>query len=107
MSHVTDEQCVLGAMLLSKTAITDVLPVLDSSSEFRLPAHRLIFDRIMDLHRRGQPADPVTVIPELLRRGELTQAGGAAYLHTLISTVLDPDDARRYAELITNPVPDA
>lgn len=100
MSHVTDEQYVLGAMLLSKAAISDVLAVFDSASAFRLPAHRVIFDRVVDLYGRGEPADPVTVIPELRRRGELTQAGGAAYLHTLISTVPDPAAARRYAVLV-------
>ena len=100
--YIIDEQSVLGAMLLSKAAITDVTTVLPSSAAFQLPAHRLIFDRIIDLYQRGQPADPVTVIPELRRRGELAQAGGAAYLHTLLGVVPDPGNTRRYAERVAN-----
>jgi len=71
-------------MLLSKAAVADVIDVL-RVDYFRHPAHRLIFDCIIGLYRRGQPADPVTVTMELSRRGDLFSAGGAPYLHTLIS----------------------
>lgn len=94
-----DEQVVLGAMLLSKTAITDVINVLHSH-DFHRAAHQLIFNRILDLHGRGEPADPITVIPELYRRGELHQVGGAPYLHTLISTVPSATDAKHYADRV-------
>jgi len=100
MSRVTDEQCVLGTMLLSKAAIADVIEVLPSSAGFELPAHRMFFDRILDLYRRGEPADPVTVVQELSRRGELVEAGGAAYLHELISTPSNGISARYYAHLV-------
>ncbi|MGH3245843.1 MAG: DnaB-like helicase N-terminal domain-containing protein, partial [Trebonia sp.] len=78
---VAAEQCVLGGMLLSKDAISDVIEVIRPSDHYR-PAHQLVHEAILDLYARGEPADPITVSNELTRRGELTRIGGAPYLHT-------------------------
>src|SRR5690349_18662973 len=80
---VSAEQCVLGGMLLSKDAIADVVEVL-RSADFYKPAHQTVYDTVLDLYGRGEPADPVTVAAELTRRGEIARIGGAPYLHTLI-----------------------
>ncbi|WP_286365192.1 DnaB-like helicase N-terminal domain-containing protein, partial [Mycobacterium tuberculosis] len=80
------EQSVLGGMLLSKDAIADVLERLRPGDFYR-PAHQNVYDAILDLYGRGEPADAVTVAAELDRRGLLRRIGGAPYLHTLISTV--------------------
>src|SRR6201994_392533 len=79
------EQAVLGGMLLSKDAIADVLERLRPGDFYR-PAHQSVYDAILDLYGRGEPADAVTVAAELDRRGLLRRIGGAPYLHTLIST---------------------
>ena len=84
------EQEILGEMLLSNAAIDVAASEGLLADHFHHPAHRMIFDRVLDLHRRGQPADPVTVTMELHRSGDLFTIGGAAYLHTLISMVPDP-----------------
>jgi len=81
------EQVTLGGMLLSKAATDVVMSATLGTDDFHHPAHRIIFDCICDLHRRGQPADPVTVTHELHRSGDLFSVGGAQYLHTLISMV--------------------
>ena len=60
------EQSVLGGMLLSKDAIADVLEKLRPSDFYR-PAHQNIYDAILDLYGRGEPADAVTVAAELDR----------------------------------------
>ncbi len=80
------EQSVLGGMLLSKDAIADVVEIIKERDFYR-PAHELIYDAILDLYGRGDPADPVTVSAELTKRGDIARAGGAPYLHTLISSV--------------------
>ncbi|MDQ4105133.1 MAG: replicative DNA helicase [Actinomycetota bacterium] len=96
---ITAEQSVLGGMLLSKDAIADVIEVLRPGDFYR-PAHQAVFDCILDLYGRGEPADPVTVSAELERRGELLRVGGAPYLHTLISTVPTAANAGYYAEIV-------
>ena len=76
------EQGVLGGMLLSKDAIADVVEIIKDRDFYR-PAHELIYDAILDLYGRGEPADPVTVASELTKRGDIARAGGAPYLHKI------------------------
>ena len=95
------EQSVLGGMLLSKDAIADVVEILRPEDFYR-PAHQTIYECIIDLYGRGEPADPVTVSAELERRGELMRVGGAPYLHTLISTVPTAANAAYYAEIVAD-----
>ena len=96
---ITAEQSVLGGMLLSKDAIADVVEVLRPGDFYR-PAHQAVYDCVLDLYGRGEPADPVTVSAELERRGELGRVGGAPYLHTLIATVPTAANAGYYAEIV-------
>src|SRR6185437_306641 len=96
---VAAEQCVLGGMLLSKDAISDVIEVIRPTDHYR-PAHQLVHEAILDLYARGEPADPITVANELTRRGELTRIGGAPYLHTLISSVPTAANAGYYARIV-------
>ncbi|MFC5730282.1 replicative DNA helicase [Nocardioides vastitatis] len=93
------EQSVLGAMLISKDAIADVVEVLRGVDYYR-PAHEAIHDAILDLYGRGEPADMVTVAGELQRRGELQRIGGAPYLHTLAANVPIAANAGFYAEIV-------
>src|SRR5690625_4461671 len=86
-------------MLLSKDAIADVVEIARGQDFYR-PAHETIFDAIIDLYGRGEPADPVTVASELTKRGELGRIGGAPYLHTLVSQVPTAANAGFYAEIV-------
>ncbi len=93
------EQSVLGGMLLSKDAIADVLEKLRPGDFYR-PAHQNVYDSVLDLYGRGEPADAVTVAAELDRRGLLRRVGGAPYLHTLISMVPTAANAGYYADIV-------
>jgi replicative DNA helicase len=93
------EQGVLGGMMLSKDAIADVVEVLRGSDFYR-PAHEQVFDAITDIFGRGEPVDAVTVANELTVRGTLSKVGGAAYLHTLISSVPTAANAGYYAGIV-------
>ncbi|MBY4572761.1 replicative DNA helicase [Gordonia paraffinivorans] len=93
------EQSVLGGMLLSKDAIADVVEKIRTQDFYR-PAHQAIFEAILNLYSKGEPADAVTVAAELERAGELKRVGGAPYLHTLISTVPTAANAGFYAEIV-------
>jgi replicative DNA helicase len=97
---VAAEQSVLGGMLLSKDAIADVLEKLRPGDFYR-PAHQNVYDAILDLYGRGEPADAVTVAAELDRRGLLRRVGGAPYLHTLISMVPTAANAGYYADIVS------
>jgi replicative DNA helicase len=93
------EQSVLGSMLISKDAIADVVEAVRPNDFYR-PAHETIYDAIIDLYGRGEPADPVTVAAALQRKGELQRIGGAPYLHTLSANVPIAANAGYYAEIV-------
>jgi replicative DNA helicase len=93
------EMSVLGGMLLSKDAIADVIEVLRGGDFYR-PAHQLIYEAILDLYGRGEPADAVTVAADLSRGGHIGRVGGHQYLHTLIAGVPTAANAGYYAEIV-------
>jgi replicative DNA helicase len=93
------EQCVLGGMLMSKDAISDVMEVIRPADHYR-PAHQLVHEAILELYGRGEPADPVTVSDLLAKRGELARVGGGAYLHTLMASVPTAANAGYYARIV-------
>lgn len=93
------EQSVLGAMLLSKDAIADVVEVIREADFYR-PAHQVIYSAILDLYGRGEPADAVTVAADLTRSGDIGRVGGAPYLHTLVSMVPTAANAGYYGRIV-------
>ncbi len=96
---VAAEQSVLGGMMLSKDAIADVVEQLRGSDFYR-PAHEMVYDAVLDLYGRGEPADAITVAATLTQRGQLGRVGGQSYLHTLISAVPTAANAGYYARIV-------
>ena len=86
-------------MLLSKDAIADVVEEVRGPDFYR-PAHETVYEAVLDLYGRGEPADAVTVAAELQRGGELGRIGGAPYLHTLIASVPSAANAGYYAAIV-------
>ncbi|MEV3927044.1 replicative DNA helicase [Actinomadura coerulea] len=93
------ERGVLGGLMLAPAAIDEVATLIGPADFYR-PAHGVVFEAIVQLHRRGEPADAVTVNGELSRLGESARTGGAPYLHTLIQTVPTAANATYYARLV-------
>jgi replicative DNA helicase len=96
---IAAEQCVLGGMMLSKDAISDVLDVIKATDHYR-PAHQIVHETILDLYGRGEPADAITVAAELTKHGDIGKVGGAPYLHTLIASVPTAANAGYYARIV-------
>ncbi|HVB26452.1 MAG TPA: replicative DNA helicase [Mycobacteriales bacterium] len=96
---IVAEQCVLGGMLLSKDAIADVVETLRPGDFYR-PAHQTVYEAILDIYGRGEPADAVTVGGELTRAGELARVGGAPYLASLVGGVPTAANAGYYARIV-------
>ena len=97
---IVAEQSVLGAMLLSKDAIADVIESL-REVDFYKPAHATIYGAILDIYGRGEPADAITVANYLSKSGALGNVGGAGYLHTLVASVPTAAIGSYYARIVT------
>ncbi|HET7486850.1 MAG TPA: replicative DNA helicase [Acidimicrobiales bacterium] len=98
------EQALLGAMLLSRDAITAAAEQLRPDDFYR-PAHGHIFDAMIHLETRGEPVDPVTVVDELRRTDLLAAAGGPEVAGDLVSLQANTpaiSNAPRYARIVAD-----
>ncbi len=93
------ERAVLGAAMLSRRAVADVAAVVHGPDFYR-PAHELIWAAVVALDGDGKPAEAQLVADELRKRGELERVGGAAYLHVLLSSVVNAASASYYALIV-------
>ena len=98
------EQSVLGAMLLSDIALGDCSEVIRPEDFYRAN-HGEVYAAMLDLFRRSEPVDQLTVCDALAARGSLEDVGGRPAVFALTETVPVAANARRYAEIVrTNAV---
>jgi replicative DNA helicase len=93
------EEQVLGAMLLEKDAISRALEVLDRDV-FYAERHRKVFEAIVALFERNEPADSITVAEELRRRGDLESVGGEAALVELTLKVTSGANVEYHSRIL-------
>ncbi|MCH4891354.1 replicative DNA helicase [Acidaminobacter sp. JC074] len=93
------EQSVLGAMILDKEAILDIVEIIKADDFYR-SAHSEIFDSIMTLYEKNAPVDMVTLGDELTRREALENVGGIEYLNDLTTAGIITTNAKYYAKII-------
>lgn len=94
------EEAVLGALMLEKDALTNVIDILKVESFYK-DAHQVIFQAILDLFTESQPIDLLTVTAQLRRSGALEIAGGAFYVTELTSKVASAANIEYHARIIT------
>lgn len=96
---VEAEAAVLGAILLDAEALPRVIPFL-KPEHFYTPAHRRIYEAMLNLFERKEPYDIITVTNELRRMKELDSVGGQTYLSSLLDTVLTAAHCEEHAHLV-------
>ena len=94
------EESLLGAMMLSREAITAAVEARLEASDFYKPAHGSIFEAAYGLHSRGEPVDPVTVAEELRRASQLEQLGGRQTLVRIQASTPASANASHYAQIV-------
>ncbi len=97
--NIEAEQSVLGSLLIDSDAIIRLAPFLRAEDFYR-ETHSLIYQAILDLHERREPADFITLCDELDRRNQLEEVGGAAYLTSLINAVPTSIHVEYYAHIV-------
>lgn len=93
------ERSVLGAGLLSKDALADIVESV-RPEDFYDGANKEIFAVMLDMFRENKPVDIVTVCDELKRRKALEVAGGRSYVAALSSDVPSTTNASEYAKIV-------
>ena len=98
--HSTEaEKSVLGAALLSKDALFDVVEVV-KPQDFYDKNHTEIFEAMLELNRKNVPVDALTVAEELKKRGSLDMVGGRAYVASLSSGTPTTSNALEYGKIV-------
>jgi replicative DNA helicase len=93
------EESLLGAMLLSRDAISSAMEFCNPE-DFYKQSHGHIFSAITSLYSQGEPADWVTVTEELRRRGLLETIGDPSVFVSLQANTPSIGNAENYAKII-------
>ncbi|MEA3545888.1 MAG: replicative DNA helicase [Thermodesulfobacteriota bacterium] len=93
------EMSVLGGVLLENEALNRALEFL-LTSDFYRESHRKIFNALIILSDKSEPADLVTLTAVLKDRGELEDVGGSTYLATLVDYVPTAANITYYCKLV-------
>ena len=93
------EEAVLGALMLEKDALTDVIDKLKPENFYK-EVHQKIYQAICDLFSKSEPTDYLTVINELKRNGDLEVVGGPYYITQLTAKIASTANTEFHAHII-------
>lgn len=93
------ERVTLGALILEKEALNDVIEVLKTDT-FDKESHQYIYNAIVGIFNRSEPVDHMTIVTELRKSGELEKVGGVAYIARLTQAVTSSANVLHYARIL-------
>lgn len=93
------EEAVVGAVLINPDIYFEVSQVV-SPQDFYIHRNRWIAEAFQELASAGIPVDLLTVSENLGRKNLLVEAGGAAYLTSLVNVVPSSLNAVSYAHIV-------
>ncbi|KAB1062651.1 replicative DNA helicase [Salibacter halophilus] len=94
------EEAVLGALMLEKEAVNDVIDVLSKESFYK-EVHQKIYGAILTLFAESKPIDILTVTEQLRTNGELELVGGPYYISQLTNRVASAANIEFHARIIS------
>lgn len=92
------EMAVLGGMMSSADAVTEVTDILTGTEYYR-PAHEMIHKAILGLYAAGEPTDPIS-LTNTIPPDQLARIGGRDYLHRCYGTIPTAANTGYYAEIV-------
>lgn len=94
------EEAVLGALMLEKEPINDVIEILKPESFYK-ESHQEIYSAIKELFEDSEPIDILTVTNRLRNKGKLDIVGGAYYITNLTTRVQSAANVEYHARIIS------
>ncbi|MGQ9706938.1 MAG: replicative DNA helicase [bacterium] len=93
------EKCIIGALLISSSAIEDIHQRLSDDS-FYFERNRVIFKTILDLYDDGIKADAIAVVEALKSNGVLDKAGGIDYIKEIVTNTATTAHLDHYVNIV-------
>lgn len=97
--NIEAEMSVLGAMMLDSEA-KDLAMEEVRAEDFYKPAHRKIFEVLLELSKKGDPTDLLMVDNALRNKGEHEAVGGAAYLAEILNSTPTGANVKHHARIV-------
>lgn len=97
--NIEAEQSVLGGILIENSALNRVLETL-TYEDFYRDSHQRIFQALLDLSEKNEPADLITLTNKLKTNNLLDDIGGPSYLASLIDMVPTAANIEYYARIV-------
>ena len=96
---IESEQSILSSILLNQSALIEILDVLEPH-HFYKDANNKIYSASVELFKKNEPVDLVTVTNHLRDMGELESVGGAAYITRLLHSIPMAPNIKTYAQIV-------
>jgi replicative DNA helicase len=93
------EEAVLGGIMLEKDSLIEIIDIIRPES-FYHDQHQKIYSSILDLFKKNEAIDILTVIEQLRKNGYLELVGGPAYLTKLTDRIASAAHIEFHARII-------
>ncbi|MBQ8458552.1 replicative DNA helicase [bacterium] len=97
--NIEAEEAVLGAILVNPETLSKVSDTLKASNFYK-PAHRHIYEAMLQLFNNNDNIDIVSVSDVLSYSGQLEAVGGRAYINDLVENTITTSNIAYYAKII-------
>ncbi len=97
--NIEAEQSVLGAVLLDNAALPRIIEIIQPQDFYR-NGHRRIYEAMLDLFEKDDSIDLITIREKLEQKNELEDAGGTAYLASIIDLVPTAANVQHHARIV-------
>lgn len=94
------EGAVLGAIMLQKDAFDLAFEIIKTPEVFYSSTHQYIFAAMIELNKRSNPIDELTVVEELRKLEKLDICGGPYYITKLTSAVTSAANIEYHCKVI-------
>src|SRR5215217_5347093 len=94
------EEAVLGAIMLERERLGEVLEIIQTEEAFYVDANQKIYAAVRRLFDKGTPVDLLTVTEELRKSNELELVGGAYYITKLTMSVVSSAHVEAHARIV-------
>ena len=94
------EQSVIGAMIMDRDAIADVIDIV-SADDFYQKQNGILFEAMTELYREGKPVDLVTLQNKLKKKDVPESMKSLEFIRDLLEAVPTSANAKQYAKIVS------
>lgn len=99
IENIEAEQSILGSILLEKDCIDKIDDYL-KIDDFNREAHKKIYECMLELNKKREPIDLITLTEKLKSKDSLDTVGGISYITSLSTIVPTTSNIKYYVDIV-------